>query len=113
MESPEQVNQRFNEIAISEEFDISGPEERMQAMATDQRLVRVVYDEIIAQIEVVFAFGSDKTREECEKCFDDAKECVITIAVQLQHEYGLSDEDTLRAIELARLDIQDDKQIYD
>lgn len=113
MESFEHVNQRFNEIATAELFDISGAEERIQAMATDQRLVHAVYDEIIAQIEIVFAFGGDKTRDECEKCFDDAKECVVAVAVQLQHEYRLSDEDTLKAIELARLDIQDDKQVYD
>lgn len=113
MESPEEINERFNEIAEADLFDISGAEERIQAMATDKRLVQVVYDEIIAEIEAVFVFDGNKPREECEKNFDDAKECVVTLAVQLQHEYGLSDEDTLKAIELARLDIQVGRQVRD
>lgn len=111
MENSEQINKRFNEIAMTELFDISATEGRIQSMATDQRLVRAVHDELIAQVDLVF--GSYKSPEVCDQNFDNARECTVSTAAHLQHEYGLSDEDTLKAVELARLDIQGDKQIYD
>ncbi len=102
---------QFNQIVTSVEKD-SGAEQRIQDASVDRKLVIAVYDEISAQIELTFPFGGEET-EVYEKRYDEAHKKVIEVAVHLQHEYGLDDEDILKAVKLARLDIQNNKIIFD
>jgi|GEM_PF-5824274 len=81
--------------------------QRITEVSVDSRLTVAVRDEFMAHIELLLPFGGE-LEETYRKHYDDAHNRLLEIAVNLQAEYGLTDEETLHALELARLDIQQD-----
>ncbi len=112
MENNVYIEQQFREIVTDDSVAKLGVEERIARASINETLVVAVQDEFSARITLL-GWGDDETSDIYEKCCTDANEKLMAVAASLQFEYGLNDEEILKAVERARLDIQKDKRYFD
>jgi len=98
-------NARFYEATASMRADLTSAEHRIHLLAVDERLVEAVADELSAEKDLHFP-SLNELLEEGRKRHSASLEHVLEVAIQLQFEYGLSEDDALEAIYIARLDLE-------
>lgn len=107
-----EINKKFWDIVGTPEG--KAPSEislRIAEVAKDSFLRAAVKDHLSAEITLLFADESVKAR--ASKELDDASDIVFTVLSALQYDFGLSDDDALRAVEFCRQNIQQTDSLFD
>ncbi|MAU34111.1 hypothetical protein CL689_01380 [Candidatus Saccharibacteria bacterium] len=106
-----ETNRRFFEIVGNHSGRPSDLELRMSQASSDVFLRVAVHDQLSAEVGSLFA--AEEEREGYRSVYEDACQKVLTVLAQLQHEYGLTDEEGWQVVELCRINLQERGQLFD
>lgn len=105
------TERQFREIIEHCIFDETSVTQRMLSAAADIRLVIAVQDEFSACIGMMF--GEDDALQQHKQNYDNAQARLMEVVVNLQHSYGLTDEEMRGSVELTRTNIMKDGTLSD